>query len=147
MADPEQLKRVIINITNNAVKYLDRSTGNIWIHLSPQPAEQQQTPLYRQLNPDGSEKEPADDTPASIHFIRVEIRDDGPGISPEALPHIFQRFYRADASRGSSKRGSGLGLAIVARIIADHGGRVWADSTPGEGTSIYFTLKETDHSE
>lgn len=147
MADPEQLKRVIINIANNAVKYLDRSTGNIWIHLSPQPAEQQQTPLYRQLNPDGSEKEPADDTPAPIHFIRVEIRDDGPGISPESLPHIFQRFYRADASRGSSKRGSGLGLAIVARIIDDHGGRVWADSTPGEGTSIYFTLKETDHSE
>lgn len=143
LADPEQLKRVIINIINNAVKYLNRSTGNIWIRLTKQPATVRSAPLYRQLNPDGTEKNPEQELPALEHFIQIEIRDDGSGIDPEALPHIFQRFYRADASRSSSKRGSGLGLAIVARIIADHGGRVWADSTPGKGTSIYFTLKET----
>lgn len=85
--------------------------------------------------------------PAPDRFVQIEIQDDGPGIDQKALPHIFQRFYRADASRSSSKRGSGLGLAIVARIIADHGGRVWADSTPGKGTCIYFTLKETNHCE
>lgn len=143
LADPEQLKRVIINIINNAVKYLNRSTGNIWIRLTKQPATVRSAPLYRQLNPDGTEKKPEQELPALERFIQIEIRDDGSGIDPEALPHIFQRFYRADASRSSSKRGSGLGLAIVARIIADHGGRVWADSTPGKGTSIYFTLKET----
>lgn len=142
-ADPEQLKRVVINIINNAVKYLDRSEGNIRIRLSEVPVKQPSAPLYRQLNPDGTPMETNSEIPVPEHFIQIEIQDDGPGIDAEALPHIFQRFYRADASRGSSKRGSGLGLAIVARIIEDHGGRVWADSTPGEGTSIYFTLKET----
>ena len=146
-ADPEQLKRVIINIVNNAVKYLNRSDGNIWIRLKEQPNTPKSAPLYRQLNPDGTEKETENSMPVPDRFVQIEIQDDGPGIDPEALPHIFQRFYRADASRSSSKRGSGLGLAIVARIIADHGGRVWADSTPGEGTCIYFTLKETKHCE
>ena len=146
-ADPEQLKRVIINIVNNAVKYLDRSEGNIWIRLKEQPDTPKSAPLYRQLNPDGTEKEQESTVPAPDRFVQIEIQDDGSGIDQKALPHIFQRFYRADASRGSSKRGSGLGLAIVARIIADHGGRVWADSTPGKGTCIYFTLKETNHCE
>ena len=146
-ADPEQLKRVIINIVNNAVKYLDRSEGNIWIRLKEQPDTPKSAPLYRQLNPDGTEKEQESTVPAPDRFVQIEIQDDGSGIDQKALPHIFQRFYRADASRSSSKRGSGLGLAIVARIIADHGGRVWADSTPGKGTCIYFTLKETNHCE
>ena len=138
---------MIINIVNNAVKYLDRSEGNIWIRLKEQPDTPKSAPLYRQLNPDGTEKEQESTVPAPDRFVQIEIQDDGSGIDQKALPHIFQRFYRADASRSSSKRGSGLGLAIVARIIADHGGRVWADSTPGKGTCIYFTLKETNHCE
>lgn len=69
---------------------------------------------------------------------------DGPGISEKDLPNIFDRFFRADASRNSAKRGSGLGLAIVKKIILDHGGKIWAKSTPGTGTSIYFTLKVKD---
>lgn len=143
--DPEQLKRVIINIVNNSVKYLDKSSGNIWITLQELPDARPNIPLYRQLNPDGTDKEMDLNPPLPPRFVRVDIRDDGSGIDPESLPHIFQRFYRADASRGSKKRGSGLGLAIVTRIIEDHGGRVWADSTPGEGTCISFTLKESDN--
>ena len=75
-------------------------------------------------------------------FIQVEISDNGPGISKMDLPFIFDRFYRADASRNSSKGGSGLGLAIVQKIISDHNGKIWAESTTGKGTSVYFTLKK-----
>lgn len=140
-ADPEQLKRVIQNIINNAVKYLDKPQGNIWFSIRELPVPRPAAPLYRQLNPDGTLKTETTDIPAPTQFIQIEIRDNGPGINEKDLPHIFQRFYRADASRSSAKRGSGLGLAIVSRIIADHGGRVWAESTVGQGTSIYFTIK------
>jgi histidine kinase len=63
------------------------------------------------------------------------------GIAKDDLGHIFQRFYRADTARSTGRGGSGLGLAIVARIIQDHGGKVWAESEPGTGTTIFFTLK------
>lgn len=142
-ADPEQLKRVIQNLVNNTTKYLGKKRGNIWLTIRVLPVPKPAAPLYRQLNPDGSPKElPAPLPPEE--FIQIEFRDDGQGISEKDLPHIFERFYRADASRSSSKRGSGLGLAIVSRIIADHGGRVWAQSTLGSGTCIFFTLKKVN---
>ncbi len=96
-------------------------------------------PLYRQINKDGTDVEPPK---ARKTFIQVEISDNGPGIPIKDLPYIFERFYRADASRNSSKGGSGLGLAIAKKIINDHGGNIWAHSTPEKGTSIYFTLKK-----
>ncbi len=139
LADPEQLKRVIYNITGNAAKYLDKSKGDIHVTLSPMPEPDYRPPLYRQINDDGSDKEPL---PEPEHYICIEIHDNGPGIVPDDLPYIFHRFYRADASRNSSKRGSGLGLSIVAKIIEDHGGKVWAESELGQGTSILFTLKQ-----
>ena len=61
-------------------------------------------------------------------FIQVEIEDNGKGIAAKDLPNIFDRFYRTDASRNSSKGGSGIGLSIVKKIIEDHGGKVWATS-------------------
>lgn len=139
LADPEQLKRVINNIIGNAEKYMDKDAGTITIRIQDVPLPAPVTPLYRQLNDDGTEVE---DAMHPDEFVQVEIRDNGPGIEAKDLPYIFHRFFRADASRNSSKRGSGLGLAIVARIIEDHGGRVWAQSTLGEGTSIFFTLKK-----
>ena len=94
--------------------------------------------LFRS-NEDGTDVMP----PKAIdEFIQVEISDNGPGIDRRDLPFIFDRFYRADASRNSSKGGSGLGLAIVQKIISDHNGRIWAESTTGKGTSVYFTLKK-----
>ena len=74
--------------------------------------------------------------------MRVEIADNGKGIAREDLPNIFNRFYRADTSRSSSKGGSGIGLSIVKKIIEDHGGRVWARSEPGKGTKIIFSLRK-----
>jgi signal transduction histidine kinase len=110
-ADREKLHRVIQNIVDNSMKYLDKKTKRIDIVLSETPGE-----------------------------AVVRIRDNGAGIDPEALPHIFDRFYRADQSRSGSSGGSGLGLAIVKQIVEEHGGRVWAESVPGAGTSILFTL-------
>lgn len=74
------------------------------------------------------------------HTLRVWISDTGTGINPQDLPYIFERFYRADRSRTTTTGGSGLGLAIVKAIISAHGGKVWAESTPGQGTAITFTL-------
>jgi two-component system sensor histidine kinase BaeS len=72
--------------------------------------------------------------------MKVSVTDTGTGIDPADLPHIFDRFYRADRSRSGSTGGSGLGLSIVKAIITSHGGTIHAESTPGEGTSIVFTL-------
>jgi two-component system, OmpR family, sensor kinase len=68
----------------------------------------------------------------------LSVRDDGAGIAPEDLPHVFERFYRASAARGRS--GAGLGLAIAASIVRAHGGRITVDSAPGQGSTFTVTL-------
>ncbi|SEC81737.1 HAMP domain-containing sensor histidine kinase [Paenibacillus sp. GP183] len=115
-ADREKLGRVIMNIIENSLKYMNKATKEIRIDLF-----------------DGNNE------------ATVEIQDNGSGIEDAALPHIFNRFYRADPSRNKALGGSGLGLAIVKQIIEGQGGNVWAESTLGEGTSIYFTLRKTKH--
>lgn len=112
-ADAEQLKRVINNIIGNSVKYLGKKKGKINVRI-------------KELG----------------EFIQVEIEDNGVGIPAKDLPNIFDRFYRADASRNSKKGGSGLGLAIAKKIIEEHSGRIWASSDEGFGTSIFFTIKK-----
>jgi two-component system heavy metal sensor histidine kinase CusS len=71
--------------------------------------------------------------------VEIQVRDTGCGISPEHLPRIFNRFYRADPARSSDHGGAGLGLAIVKSIMDLHGGSVGAESAPGKGTTV--TLK------
>lgn len=110
-ADPEQLRRVVNNIIGNSVKYMDKPEGIIRI---------------RACRNEG--------------FVRISITDNGSGIDEKDLPYVFDRFYRADASRNSSKGGSGLGLAIAKKIIEDHGGEIWAQSGEDGGTAIVFTL-------
>ena len=111
--DKEQIKRVVNNIIGNALKYQDKEEGRIDIILH--------------------------DTET---MVEVEIKDNGSGITKEALPYIFERFYRADMSRNSKKGGTGLGLAIVKKVVVEHGGTVRASSIDKEGTCIYFTLKK-----
>jgi signal transduction histidine kinase len=72
--------------------------------------------------------------------LELTVRDTGSGIAAEELPYIFNRFYRADASRHTETGESGLGLAIVKALVEAHGGQVWAESAPGEGTSIHIDL-------
>ena len=110
-ADAEQLKRVINNIIGNSSKYIDKPRGIINIRIQD-----------------------AND------FILVSIEDNGKGIDPSEESQIFERFYRTDASRNSSKGGTGLGLAISKKIIEEHGGKIWATGKLNVGTTIYFTL-------
>ncbi len=113
IADPEQMRRVIGNIINNTVKYLDKPHGRINLRI----------------------KDVGD-------FIQVEIEDNGIGIAAKDLPYIFDRFYRTDASRNSATGGSGIGLSIVKKIIEDHGGKIWATSKEGIGTVMYFVIRK-----
>jgi len=115
VADAEQLKRVINNIIGNAVKYLDKSKGVLQIRIHD-----------------------------IGNYVQIEIEDNGVGIPKADIPYIFERFYRADASRNSKKGGSGLGLAISKKIIEDHSGKIWAVSEVGVGTTIFFTLRKSD---
>ncbi|MDP4142875.1 MAG: HAMP domain-containing sensor histidine kinase [Bacillota bacterium] len=112
-ADREKLKRVIINIVSNSVKYMDKDYGKIKIELI-----------------DAGE------------FAQIKIQDNGQGIPEENLKFIFERFYRVDPSRNTSTGGSGLGLAITKLIIEEHGGKIWAESVIGEGTAVFFTLRK-----
>lgn len=89
-------------------------------------------------SPDGSTIEVG--TEVGEAEVRAWVRDNGVGISREDLPHIFERFYRVDKGRSRGKGGTGLGLSIVKHIVQLHGGRVWAESAPGEGTTILFTI-------
>lgn len=72
--------------------------------------------------------------------ILVSVADTGQGIPPQDLPYIFERFYRVDRSRSRSTGGAGIGLTIVKQLVEAHGGRVWAESTPGKGSTFFFTL-------
>jgi two-component system sensor histidine kinase BaeS len=70
----------------------------------------------------------------------IQVVDRGVGIAADQLPHIFERFYRVDPSRSRHTGGAGLGLSIVKQLVLAHGGRVWAESTPGQGSTFSFTL-------
>jgi len=72
--------------------------------------------------------------------ICFAVRDTGTGIDPVDLPYIFERFYRVDRARSRSSGGAGLGLAIARRLVEAHGGQIWATSTPGQGTTVSFSL-------
>jgi two-component system sensor histidine kinase BaeS len=73
-------------------------------------------------------------------MVRVMVRDTGPGIAPDDLPHVFDRFYQADPARDRSTGSSGLGLAIVRALVEAQGGRVGAENAPGGGALIWFEL-------
>jgi len=76
----------------------------------------------------------------SVSYIWTTVSDTGEGISPEDLPHVYDRFYRSDPSRSRRTGGRGLGLAIAKRIIEGHDGRVWAESGEGEGSTFGYSL-------
>jgi len=114
MADRQRLIRVIYNLIENAKKHLNKQIKTIEIILKEDP----------------------------INAV-IEVRDNGCGIPRDKLPLIFDRFFRVDNARNRATGGSGIGLSIANEIIAAHQGKIWAESTEGLGTSIYFTLKKS----
>jgi len=109
-ADSDRLQQVLFNLTENAIKY-GRTGGCVTVG--------------------------AGDTPEKVEIC---VADDGPGIPPEALPRVFERFYRVDRARSRETGGTGLGLAIVKHIVQAHGGEAWVKSELQKGASFYFTL-------
>src|SRR5207249_5935423 len=75
---------------------------------------------------------------------RVFVRDHGEGIAPEDLPKLFRKFTQVDSSHTRKAGGTGLGLVICKGIVEQHGGRIWVESTRGEGSTFYFTLPYAD---
>lgn len=111
-ADVQQLDRVMHNIAENAMKYIQRKVGHVEV-------------ILRQ----------------NISSIIIEVKDNGSGIDKKDLTKIFDRFYRCESAR-AIKGSSGLGLAISKQIIESMGGRIWAISQPGEGTSLIISLRK-----
>ena len=108
--DTDKLTQVIDNIISNAIKY-SPDGGNIRFGVV-----------------------------VSDSILKVMISDDGMGIPSENVDRVFDRFYRVDRARARSMGGTGLGLAIAREMIEAHGGKIWAESDEGKGTTIFFTL-------
>jgi PAS domain S-box-containing protein len=114
-ADPDRLQQTFLNLISNAIKFSAREDGAFTeVHLRA-----------RYL---------------STEEAILEVEDHGRGIPEDKLEAIFERFYQVDASDTRSRGGSGLGLAICRSIITQHGGRIWATSTPGKGTAFHIKL-------
>jgi signal transduction histidine kinase len=108
--DPQRIQQVLLNILSNAERY---------------------TPEDGQI------------TLSAVNFnteVHISVTDSGPGIAPEDLPYVFERFWRGDRSRSRATGGTGLGLAIAKQFVEAHGGRIWAESTLGKGSTFAFSL-------
>lgn len=113
-ADGERLQQVLGNLLANALRYAAKN-------------ENHQPVVRLAAAPEAG-------------AVRFSVSDNGPGLSPEAQAHVFDRFWRGDPARHRAEGGSGLGLAICRAIVQAHGGHIWVESTPGIGTAFHFTL-------
>jgi two-component system, OmpR family, sensor histidine kinase VicK len=108
--DRDKIKQVLLNVLGNAYKF---------------------TPSGGRITLRAFEGEMA---------VTVSVADTGPGIPAADVPRVFERFYRVDKTRSRKLGGTGLGLAIARQLVEAHGGRIWLESAPGEGTTVFFTL-------
>jgi two-component system sensor histidine kinase BaeS len=106
-ADPQRIRQVVANLISNALRHAPDS-GEVTVSAR-----------------------------SRVGDVLISVRDDGPGIGPEELPHVFDRFWRGSRPR---TQGSGLGLAISQELVRSHGGRIWVNSEPGHGSEFCFTL-------
>ncbi|MFF9479447.1 ATP-binding protein [Streptomyces sp. NPDC014733] len=109
-ADPVRLRQMTGNLVSNAIRHTPRG-GTVTLRAQPVKGS-----------------------------VRIEVADTGTGIAPDELPHVFDRFWRAEKSRSRQTGGSGLGLSIVRKLAEAHGGTVTAHSTPGAGAAFRITL-------
>ena len=111
LVDAELLRRIVVNILDNSLKYKSAAEGHAEVRVL-----------------------------AEADGVHLTIADDGPGVSAEALPKLFDVFYRSDPSRHNPNQGSGLGLAIVARAVQRMGGSVRASAAEPHGLVIEIVL-------
>lgn len=109
MIDPQRVREVLTNLLSNALRYTPRG-GEVKVRLT-------------------------EATVGEERNVTISMEDSGPGIEPQLLPHIFERFYKS-----SDSGGMGLGLSIAKYLVEAHQGRIWAESEVGEGTTISFTI-------
>lgn len=109
-ADPDRVVQILTNLLSNAIKFSPVGT-TVWLSAEPQEGH-----------------------------LRFAVKDQGRGIPADKLESIFERFQQVDASDSREKGGTGLGLAICHCIVQQHGGRIWVESTIGEGSTFFFTL-------
>jgi two-component system OmpR family sensor kinase len=109
--DPDKIKQVVLNLFHNAVQHTHPLTGQLGLSLAKTDAG-----------------------------VEIAVHDNGPGIAPEHLPHLFDRFYRIDSSRARRSGGAGLGLSITRSIVELHGGTIEVHSTVGEGSTFKVLL-------
>ena len=109
LGEPGLLRQLIVNLTENAIKFTSHGGVTISMH-------------------------------AENSHAHLDVTDTGPGIPHDALPHVFERFYRADPAHSRSVEGTGLGLAVVNSIVRAHGGTINVKSSVGSGTTISVTL-------
>ncbi len=129
-ANRELFTLMVNNLIRNAIRY-GREDGHVYVELG------------ERIAPDlEEEKSPGEGKTQVEHFsaITLEIKDDGLGIDPQDLPHIFEMFYRGDKSRNT--KGLGLGLSLVQRIVTFHHGKITVKSTPGEGSTFTCVFYE-----
>jgi heavy metal sensor kinase len=112
LGNAEQLGQVVTNLVSNAIHY-NRPGGSVRVKV-------------------------AGDSGAAV----LTVADNGVGIAAEDLPHVFERFYRADKSRTRTTGGAGLGLAIAKQLVEAHGGKIWVQSEQGRGATFSFTLPQ-----
>jgi two-component system, OmpR family, sensor kinase len=112
--DSDKMKQVILNLFHNAVSHTDPKRGEIAVSLTL--------------------------VPECGGALELSVRDNGRGIAPEHLPHIFERFYRSETSRARTEGGAGLGLAITKSIVEAHGGELRVESKVGVGTAFVIRL-------
>ena len=110
LGDEARLTQVLSNLLSNAIKYSPNG-GRVIVRGVVSPNQ-----------------------------VTISVSDEGPGIVAADLPHVFQRFYRADSDLTKRVKGTGLGLYLAKAVVEAHGGRIWAESTPGQGTTFLFTL-------
>jgi two-component system phosphate regulon sensor histidine kinase PhoR len=117
LMDADRIGQVLLNLLHNAVKFTPEG-GEVTV----------QTNL---IDEDASQSGP---------WLLVSVCDTGAGIPSQDLPRIFERFYKVDRARTRNAGGTGLGLAIAKHLVEGHGGRIWADSVEGRGSTFSFTL-------
>jgi two-component system, OmpR family, sensor histidine kinase VicK len=154
-ADADYILQALTNLLSNAIKF-SAPGATVWLTATYQaatdPTATYQAATYQAAaDPTAADPTTADPTTADpapsdpVPEVVFRVRDEGQGIPADQLERIFERFQQVDSSDSRKKGGTGLGLAICRKIIEQHNGKIWAESTPGCGSIFAFTLPALDH--